>query len=388
MRTRRPLVLILLVVLIAACSDGDDRSAPDERPTRTSPTTAAPTTTTTITPAPSVPLFTITGSRAGFAHGYELVRRESPADVDADLDLMASTGAEWLRVGISWAHVEATPGVYDWAGTDRVVFGARQRGLSVIAAVSSAPRWDAAPGCRTNECAPRDPEPYASFLRVAAQRYLPLGVHVWEIWNEPNHLPFWGPRPDPVAYTELLQRSYVALHAVDPDATVMNGGLSPAPDGGGEISPLTFLRRVYELGGGPYLDAVAHHPYQYPDRPTSPSPTNAFLQTAAIHDLMVSFGDGAKKIWGTEVGAPTRGSHSVSETNQAIWLQEYYDTWNGWSFTGPLLWYAARDTGDRNDVVDSYGLVHRDRRPKPAFAAFETMVDASSFVPSALLSRR
>ena len=58
----------------------------------------------------------------------------------------------------------------------------------------------------------------------------------------------------------------------------------------------------------PFLDAVAHHPYQYPNRPTSPEPTNVFLQTERIHDLMVSFGDGAKQIWGTEVGAPTRGA--------------------------------------------------------------------------------
>ena len=41
---------------------------------------------------PPVARFTITGARSGFAHGYELVRRESPADVEADLDLMANTG--------------------------------------------------------------------------------------------------------------------------------------------------------------------------------------------------------------------------------------------------------------------------------------------------------
>ena len=97
---------------------------------------------------------------------------------------------------------------------------------------------------------------------------------------------------------------------------------------------------------------------------------------------MVSFGDGAKKIWGTEVGAPTRGPRSVSETNQAMWLRDYYDIWNGWAFTGPLFWYSARDTGNANTLEDSYGLVHHDRTPKPALAAFKAMVDSSGPEPA------
>jgi hypothetical protein len=303
--------------------------------------------------------------------------------VDADLDLMASTGARWLRVGIGWGHVETRPGVYDWLPTDRLVLGARRRGLSVVAVVASAPRWDSAPGCHQFECAPDDPGPYADFVRVAAQRYAPLGVRHWEIWNEPNHVQFWGPRPDPAAYTELLRRTSAALYAVDPGLKVITGGLSPAPNRDGEIAPLTFLERVYELGGGRYFDAVAHHPYQFPSPPSAPSDTNAFLQTEQLHELMDRYGDGAKKIWGTEVGAPTRGAHSVSEIDQAAWLDQYYDTWNSWSFTGPLLWYTARDKGRGNDIEDSFGLVRANRSHKPAFAAFEEMVDSSDLVPRA-----
>jgi hypothetical protein len=386
LRTLRPaaslLVLVLLAALLVACTDDGHRAARREPTTRTT----SPTTSTTApgapatTPAPR--RFTITGARAGFAHGFELVRRESPADVEADLDLMASTGAKWLRASLTWGSIELQPGVYDWTGTDRVVQGALDRGMSVVAVISSAPGWDRKPGCVTDECAPNDLAPYAAFARVAAQRYAPLGVHAWEIWNEPNHVAFWGPRPDPVAYTDLLRQASSAIHAVNPTATVMNGGLAPAADGGGEISPLTFLRRIYELGGGPSMDAVAHHPYQFPDPPTSPEASNAFLQTERLHELMAFFGDGAKKIWGTEVGAPTRGPESVSETDQAIWLRQYYDIWNGWAFTGPLFWYAARDTGDANRLEDSYGLVHHDRNPKPALAAFRAMVASSAPEPT------
>ena len=385
MRPLRILALIVLLAVVAGCTDADDSSAPTARSTPATSTSS--TSTTTTVPATRPRQFTVTGSRSGFAHGYELVRREPPADVEADLDLMASSGAQWLRAGISWATVEPSPGVYDWAGSDRVVHGALDRGMSVLVAVSSAPGWDAKPGCHTNECAPSDPRPYADFIRVAVQRYAPLGVHTWEIWNEPNHVQFWGPRPDPVAYTDLLKRSSLAIHETDPDAIVMNGGLSPAPNGNGEIAPLTFLRRVYELGGGPYMGAVADHPYQYPNRPTSSESTNAFLQTAAIHDLMVSFGDGSKLIWGTEVGAPTRGPRTVSEANGPTWVREYYDVWNGWAFTGPLLWYTARDKGDGNGIEDSYGLVRHNRTPKPAWSTFVEMVSNSALLPNALVKR-
>src|SRR5262249_28676038 len=156
-----------LAGLLAACTGGGGESR------RHAP---APTTTT---PAGEPHRFTATESRAGFAHGYETVRRDPAADVEADLDLMASTGVRWLRVGITWGSIETSPGVYDWTGTDRVVQGARARGLSVVAVISSAPGWDAARGCNTDECAPADPEPYARFATVAARRYLPLGVHHW-----------------------------------------------------------------------------------------------------------------------------------------------------------------------------------------------------------------
>jgi hypothetical protein len=325
--------------------------------------------------------YTPTQRRAGFAHGYELVRRESAEEVAADLDLMAGTGARWLRVSVGWGHIERAPGVYDWAGTDRVVQGARERGLSVVAVITSAPSWDADPGCRTNECAPDDVGPYAAFARVAAERYGPLGVHHWEIWNEPNHVPFWGPKPDPAKYVELLRGASTAIHDVDPTATVITGGLSPAPDEGDEIAPLTFLRQVYEHGGRAFFDAVAHHPYQYPELPASDELTNAFRQTELLHDLMASRGDDDKRIWGTEVGAPTRGGRSVSEDEQAEWVREYYRLWNEWSFTGPLLWYSARDHGRADTIEDSYGLVRDDRHRKPAFDAFEDVMGSSATLP-------
>ena len=77
----------------------------------------------------------------------------------------------------------------------------------------------------------------------------------------------------------------------------------------------------------------------------------------------------------------------MSEANQATWLREYYDIWNGWAFTGPLLWYNARDTGTASSNEDSYGLVHHDRTPKPGLGAFEDMVRSSVLEPATTIPR-
>lgn len=339
------------------------------------------TTTSTTTP-PRV--FTATGNRAGFAHGYELVHVDGPDDVNADLDAMAATGARWLRAGIDWSFVEGRArGAYDWTRTDLIVRGARARGLSVVAVATGAPDWAlAGRSCPANSCPPTALEDYAAFVQVAVTRYMPIGVHAWELWNEPNNAPFWGPRANVAAYTRLLQLTYPAIKAVDPTATVITGGLAQAGDTGRDLAPLTFLRGIYEHGGKASFDAVGYHPYAFPFPPMAALPYNAFLQTRALHDLMASEGDGAKHIWGTEAGAPTRGTDSVTEAQQAEWVTQYYDTWNSWSFTGPLLWYTLRDRGTSGDVEDHFGLYRHDRTSKPALTAFDSMIARSAPVPA------
>ena len=98
---------------------------------------------------------------------------------------------------------------------------------------------------------------------------------------------------------------------------------------------------------------------------------------------MVDNGDGAKQIWGTEVGAPTRGTHAISEAQQAQWVRQYYDAWNGWAFTGPLLWYSFRDKFTGSDIEDAYGLVRTDRSPKPAFDQFVNMIRSAPKISGA-----
>ena len=154
----------------------------------------------------------------------------------------------------------------------------------------------------------------------------------------------------------------------------------------GHTTSVHWMRgRIYAYGGKGYFDAFAHHPYSFPCSPLQAASWNAFTQTKDLHDIMVQNGDGAKKVWGTEAGAPT-GSNvgpcgsigtSVTEAQQAQFVSDYFTGWHRdfASFTGPLIWYQIRDNGTAPANYDDHlGLLHRDWSEKPAYRTFKRLI--------------
>ena len=123
-----------------------------------------------------------------------------------------------------------------------------------------------------------DPAKFAAFAKVAASHYSALGVHAYEVWNEPNTKSFWTPSPNVADYTRLLKAAYPAIKGADPQATVLSGGTAPAPDDGTSYSPVSFLKGIYANGGGDSFDAVAHHPYCWENYPGDPQAWSAWYQ--------------------------------------------------------------------------------------------------------------
>jgi hypothetical protein len=315
---------------------------------------------------------------AGFAEGSPLLW-DSDAALAARLDGIAASGAEYVRVDVDWSVAQPGPTNWNWGPIDRVVSAIRSRGLKVLGLITYTPTWARPPGT-PDKNPPNDPADFANFSRAAVQRYQPQGVRDWEIWNEPNSHWFWSPKPDVARYTTLLKQAYAAIKAVDPAATVITGGLSPAPDApdGSMIAPVTFLQRVYSAGGAGSFDAVGHHPYNYPYMPLKPEAEynwNAFGGvTPMLHQTMVDHGDGNKKIWGTEMGAPTVNGSTPAYV--AAYVTEAFDAWQSWSYTGPLFWYSYRDGWQEpGEIEANFGLVTADGTPKePALSAYKAAV--------------
>jgi hypothetical protein len=325
-----------------------------------------------VKPPPTIPR-SQTATRAGFATGSGILG-ESDEELARDLDAVAASRAQWVRFDFDWSWVQRDgPTSWDWGSIDRVVDAVNQRGLSALALPTYTPAW-ARPQGSTQKHPPTNNQDFANFMRAAAERYVPRGVAVWEIWNEPNVNQFWT-RPDPVAYTALLRAGSQALRSVSPGVTVLTGGTAPADTSpGSSVSPPTFIKRMYAAGAAGSFDGIAIHTYTFPQDPTSRVSSNALLQTREIRFEMVARGDGAKLIWATETGAPTRGEASVSESRQAQWVQEYYSVWNGWSFTGPMLWYSIRDLSSRAEQQQAFGMLRANGSPKQAFLVFTSLL--------------
>jgi hypothetical protein len=340
----------------------------------------------------SLPSGTVSGaqvaSRAGLAVGVDALW-ESDADQNADFAAVAATGAKWTTLDIDWNSIQGDgPDSFRWnRATDRAVLNARAHGLTIVGVAAYAPRWARTGGCASGDeahCLPRNAADYGRFLLAAAARYgsrsdnpsLRGSITVWQIWNEANHQEFARPRPDLDLYTAMVKSASAGIKAVDPTATVIVGGFAPAPDSpdGTEYEPATFLRGLYARGAQGYFDAVGHHPYAYPFNPLEPQSWNAYTQTIGLHAVMTEHGDGAKKVWGTEVGAPTGSDGTaLSESEQGQWVHDYLLGWNTVyrSFTGPLIWLSLRDSGTNpRNRSENMGLMHRNRAPKLGYTAF------------------
>jgi hypothetical protein len=301
---------------------------------------------------------------------------ESPAQMNADLDAMAAAGMTWVRADFYWSAIELQRGRFSWAATDTFVRAATSRGLRVLALADYTPSW--ARSGPTDKYPPTNPNDYATFVQAAAQRYAPMGVHAWEIWNEPNNAMFWAPRADAAAYTTMLRLAGAAIKQADPSATVVTGGLSPASDNGRDVSPFTFLASIYAHGGRTSFDAVGYHPYSYPYAPMYAAVWNTFYRTPDVHALMAANGDGAKQVWGTEVGFATgTDAKAVSDSAQAADISLAIDQWTSWSFHGPIFFYTMRDLGtNRADVNQNMGMVDHAGVPKPVFASVRRQLQA------------
>jgi len=358
--------------------------------TRTPTTANSKPTTTLATPAPRA-------LRLGLSYGDTLPGLSLKA-LDSELNDATRIGVGWIRLDLAWDDIQPTsPSSFNWAAFDRVVTEANARHLSLLPILSYTPGWARVSGCATDKCAPANPSAFAAFASAAAGRYAPLGVHTWEIWNEPNITVFWQPAPNPGQYVTLLKATAAAIRAIDPAATLVSGGLSPSATSGGNISPIDYLTAFCQLGGQQVVNAIGFHPYSYPVPPGYQADWNAWQQIANtptnLAGVLAAHGAAGKQIWLTEYGAPTNGPgvgatstnlelsrmpDHVDEALQATMATDSVALARTSAVTGALFWYSYQDQGtDPGNTEDFYGLRRFDGTPKPAYAALQSAIRAA-----------
>jgi hypothetical protein len=279
-----------------------------------------------------------------------------------------------VRFDANWASVQpVSPQAFDWVQLDQAVDSALSAGMSIDLIIDGCPSWAAVPEARGDSFAqPASSAMYAAWAAEVARRYAPRGVHVFEIWNEPNIKAFWRPRPDPSAYTADLRTAYAAIKRVDPSAFVVTGGLAPIIPGIYNYSPVNFLKAMYADGAKGYFDAVGYHPYSFPALPDTPAPMSGWSQMndvyPSLRSTMISNGDSHKPIWITEFGAPSGGPAGVGQITQATELREAILNVKSKAWIGALYIYTWQDSGvSRLPGQDWFGLLTAQGARKPAY---------------------
>ncbi|HSS04285.1 MAG TPA: hypothetical protein VLK89_03725 [Solirubrobacterales bacterium] len=175
-----------------------------------------------------------------------------------------------VRVAFDWSQIEPRPGSYDFAATDELVGEAADHRVRVRPYVYGTPRWLTADPAQPPLATARERTGWAAFLRRLVARYGPGGnfwegrtrrapIVAWQIWNEPNFLLFWRPRPAPAGYARLLAISARAIRREDRNASIVTAGVAPVEAG---MLPWAFLERMYRVPGvRRSFDAVGLHPY-------------------------------------------------------------------------------------------------------------------------------
>jgi hypothetical protein len=266
---------------------------------------------------------------------------------DHQVAQIAKVGVGFVRSAFDWSQVEPQPPsgsrhLYDFSSLDGWVAALAQSHLRWLPTIKGGPipAWAASPSapqeCGTN-APPEGTASYAALTGALAERYgrdgsfwhahpdLPYEpITDYEIWNEPNFGRLWCPTPDPSAYARLYLAAHAAVHAVDPKAVVLVGGLAafPTDDPGppAKTSYRTFLTGM--TNALPALkrevDAVAVHPY-------GKDPTAVLAALKGMRAALDDAGLNNAPMLADEIGWHTKGTLGlppVPENQRADYFRE------------------------------------------------------------------
>jgi hypothetical protein len=318
-------------------------------------------------------------------------------DMERDLDAVQETGADVVRIDVSWYTLEAVgKGSYETSTSwylerlDAFMDAADARGLDVVPTLWQTPCWAADASEATREAClytgslvntpPKDPETYGDIAAFLADRYRDKLAAI-EVWNEPNHTGFFVAVDQAAEYAELVKAAYPKIKAAAPDVKVLAGALSTADAG--------FLRQLYAHGIRGSYDAISVHPYMVDSTAPPDVPYPQFIAQFSFWDglkLIRSTQEAANDaapVWATEYGWNTSSArepmswlNGVSEETQAEYLKRALrllsDPGSDLGFVEGALIYSLRDSGsDIDDVNQNFGILRHDFSRKPSFSVVQ-----------------
>ena len=278
---------------------------------------------------------------------------------DAQMDLVAATGATSARIPINWHYVEATQGTYDWAATDAAFAACEARGMRPFALLIGCPIWAAGTTDDADIHGPSTPAQRAGFVafaKAAATRYAGR-VMLWEVWNEANGF-FWLPAANAADYAALLKAVAPEIRAID-TAPIVSTGLA-GNAGLGANEPLEWMRQMHDLDAITAADAFGFHPYSNGLRAVD----GMLALVRSVRVTLDQWGYGWMPISCTEVGISTADVTAEVQADTfdltVRYLRQLGIRW--------LCWYQDFDQTDwptLSGTEQHFGAYALDGTPKP-----------------------
>ena len=305
-----------------------------------------------------------------------------------------------VRTGFNYLTVHPGPLAADnWSVFDDCVAGTADNGMDLLPVVYGMPYW-LPDGVGIMDLPAR--AAWQDYLKELVDRYGPDGefweehpevayrpIRYWQLWNEPNSFVNWDD-PDGREFGRFLVRSANVIHAADPGASVVSGGIVSKPLNPDVQNGAQFLGDLFGLRSArSAIDVVAVHPYA----------KNAKVTKEAIEEARETLDQaGLKKtpIWVTEIGwgsttpggssARAAGSGGPSRAQQRWYLTPAKQRENlrrTFEMTlkqrrklgiDRVIWYQWQDGPDSAcKWCETAGLLDQDGVAKPLLGVFSSL---------------
>ena len=160
---------------------------------------------------------------------------------------------------------------------------------------------------------------FLAYVRAVVERYKDK-IGYWEIWNEPNHISYWGGNPDGKEYGKLVKRTAELIRSIAPDCKIIAGATAG-------IDP-KFTEDFLSEGTANLIDIITYHNY-------GPVPEERVYLAAELWKVINKHNSDII-LWQGECGYPSasstrdyRGRAPWGLNVQAKWLlrQSFTDTY-------------------------------------------------------------
>jgi len=282
-----------------------------------------------------------------------------------EMEMLAASGARWVRMDFVWDEIEKAPSQYDFSKYDSLV--------DILESYKISPYFIFD---YTNKLYDHGMSPYTEEGRQAFAQWAAASVEhfrgrgiIWEMYNEPN-FKFWRPKPNVKDYIVLALEVGEAIRTVAPGEVY----IGPAS----ALIDFRFLEACFRAGLLNYWSAVSVHPYRQRD------PESVAEELRQLRQMIGTYAVNGKQIpiiageWGYSSTWNWKGMDEVKQGK--LLPREFLNNLaNGVPVT---IWYDWHDdSADTKDPESHFGIVrfpygpdsHPVYRPKPAYLALQTL---------------